>query len=232
MFEIVEKHSDFWLVYKYPGANFHSESGEIGVFESIKQQAIQEGIKTLFPVHRLDKVTSGLLIVATHEAANHALCTAFKDRQVEKYYLAISNKTPSKKQGSVVGDMEAARRGSWKLTKTKTNPAVTQFFSQSIAPHQRLFIVKPRTGKTHQIRVAMKSLGSAIAGDPLYSAQDASEFDRCYLHAYAIAFSLFGKEYRFSQLPKEGHLFLQDCFVKAIQNYAEPWNLSWPVIAI
>jgi tRNA pseudouridine32 synthase/23S rRNA pseudouridine746 synthase len=232
MFDILEKHPDFWLVYKHPGASFHSESGEMGVFESIKQQANQEGIKTLFPVHRLDKVTSGLMVVATHEAANHEFCAAFKDRQVEKYYVAISNKTPSKKQGSVIGDMEASRRGTWKLTKTKTNPAITQFFSQSIAPHQRLFIVKPRTGKTHQIRVAMKSLGSAIAGDPIYAAQEATKFDRCYLHAYALGFSLFGKDYRFTQLPKEGNLFLQECFAKAMQDYAEPWDLSWPVISV
>jgi tRNA pseudouridine32 synthase / 23S rRNA pseudouridine746 synthase len=232
MFEILEKHPDFWLVYKHPGTSFHSDSGEMGVFESIKQQAMQEGISTLFPVHRLDKVTSGLMLVATHEEANRELCAAFNHRHVEKYYLAISHKTPSKKQGSVIGDMEASRRGTWKLMTSKKNPAVTQFFSCSIAPHQRLFIVKPRTGKTHQIRVAMKSLGSAIAGDPLYSAQDASEFDRCYLHAYAIAFSLFGKNYRFTQLPKEGNLFLQECFLKAMQDYTEPWRLSWPVITI
>jgi tRNA pseudouridine32 synthase / 23S rRNA pseudouridine746 synthase len=231
MFDILEKNADFWLIYKYAGVSFHSESGEPGLFESIRQAAIQEGINSLFPVHRLDKVTSGLLLVATHEAANTHLCQIFQERQLEKYYLALSHKTPIKKQGALVGDMEPSRRGTWKLSKTKNNPAITQFFSQSIAPHQRLFLVRPRTGKTHQIRVAMKSLGSAIMGDPLYSAQDAASFDRCYLHAYALGFSLFGKDYRFRVLPKEGNLFLQDSFLQAMKDYAEPWDLSWPVIS-
>jgi tRNA pseudouridine32 synthase / 23S rRNA pseudouridine746 synthase len=232
MFDLLEKNADFWLVYKHPGASFHSDSGEIGVFETIKQLAFSEGIENLFPVHRLDKVTSGLMLVATHEAANRELCAMFEDRKIEKYYLAISDKTPSKKQGSVVGDMQASRRGSWKLTKTKLNPAITQFFSKSIAPYQRLFIVKPGTGKTHQIRVALKSLGAAIAGDPLYSAEHASDFDRCYLHAFCLRFSLFDKSYQFIQLPKEGILYLQDQFLQAMDEYMEPWNLNWPVISV
>jgi len=228
MFDILQKHSDFWLIYKHPGANFHSENGEIGLFEAIKQQAAAEGMKSIFPVHRLDKVTSGLLIVATNEKSNHELCRAFSEHQVEKYYLAISNKTPTKKQGSIIGDMEPARRGSWKLAKTKNNPAITQFFSQSIAPHQRLFILKPRTGKTHQLRVALKSVGAAIIGDPLYSAQNCAAYDRCYLHAYSIAFSLFDQFYRFQVLPKEGRIFMQDSFISAVERYSNPWSLDWP----
>ena len=61
--------------------------------------------------------------------------------------------------------MQKARNGAWKLCQSKENPAITRFESVSCEPNLRLFILKPQTGKTHQLRVAMKSLGSPILGD-------------------------------------------------------------------
>lgn len=58
--------------------------------------------------------------------------------------------------------MERSRRASWKLINSKENPAVTQFFSTAAQGGNRLFLCKPHTGKTHQIRVALKSVGSGI----------------------------------------------------------------------
>ena len=55
--------------------------------------------------------------------------------------------------------MQKARNGAWKLCQSKENPAITRFESVSCEPNLRLFILKPQTGKTHQLRVAMKSLG-------------------------------------------------------------------------
>ena len=62
--------------------------------------------------------------------------------------------------------------------------------SRSLAPNLRLFILQPKTGKTHQLRVAMKSLGSPILGDALYGGDSA---DRTYLHAYQLSFDYFGQ---------------------------------------
>ena len=226
MYSIIENNSEFVVIYKKPGASFHSESGEAGLFEMVRQQ---EGICGLFPVHRLDKITSGLLVMAKTPEVNRQLTDAFSQRQVQKYYLAMSTKKPNKKQGLIKGDMAPARRGAWKLLVTQENPAITQFFSKSSSAGRRLFIVKPHTGKTHQIRVALKSIGAPIAGDSLYGDSLQSEIcDRCYLHAYSLAFSLGDKQYRFTELPREGDFFNDDFFAAAIQEWREPWLLPWP----
>lgn len=229
MYDIVENNPEFVVIYKKPGASFHSESGDAGLFETVKRQ---EGFRELFPVHRLDKITSGLLVMAKTAEVNRLLTEAFSQRQVQKYYLAISAKKPSKKQGLIKGDMAPARRGAWKLLTSQDNPAVTQFFSKSISAGRRLFIIKPHTGKTHQIRVALKSIGAPIAGDSLYGDSVQSEAcDRCYLHAYSLAFSLGEKQHRFSELPREGEFFNDDFFADAIQEWREPWLLAWPQLA-
>src|SRR6187431_2622209 len=229
MYHVVENNAEFVVVYKKPGTSFHSESGEPGLFETIKQR---EKFSVLFPVHRLDKVTSGLLLMAKTPEVNRQLTDAFSQRQVKKYYLAISAKKPNKKQGLIKGDMTPARRGAWKLLPTQENPAVTQFFSKSINAGRRLFIVKPHTGKTHQIRVALKSISAPILGDGLYGDSAQSEVcDRCYLHAYSLAFSLGEKKYCFTELPCEGEFFSDDLFVAALQEWREPWSLPWPQLA-
>ncbi len=226
MYRILENHSDFVVIYKFPNTSFHSESGSPGVFETVKQR---ENFRELYPVHRLDKITSGLLVMAKNAATNHALTQAFANREVEKFYLAISTKKPAKKQGLVKGDMSPARRGSWKLLASSDNPAITQFFNKGLANGRRLFIVKPHTGKTHQIRVALKSLGAPILGDQLYSGQVSP--DRVYLHAYSLSFRLGNQLYRFSEEPAEGIYFTDAVFNTALGDWAEPWNLPWPAIA-
>lgn len=229
MYDIIENNPFFIIIYKKPNTSFHSENGEMGLFETVKQQ---EGFSELFPVHRLDKVTSGLLVMAKTAEVNRQLVDAFKQRQVEKYYLAISNKKPNKKQGLIKGDMAPSRRGAYKLLPTNENPAVTQFFSKSITAGRRLFIVKPHTGKTHQIRVALKSIGAPIAGDSLYGdAQLAAMADRCYLHAFSIGFSLGSNRYCFAQLPREGDYFCDDVFTSTVKEWSEPWLLPWPEMA-
>lgn len=228
MYEIIENHRNFVVIYKKPNTSFHSESGEPGVFETLKQR---EGFTELFPVHRLDKVTSGLLVMAKNAATNLALTQAFANREVEKFYLAISAKKPLKKQGLIKGDMAPARRGAWKLLPTHENPAITQFFNKGIGDGLRLFIVKPHTGKTHQIRVALKSLGAPILGDELYGGDHADALnDRTYLHAFSLGFLLNGEQYRFTAMPREGEHFCAESFASAIEEWREPWLLSWPVL--
>lgn len=223
MYDIIENHPNFVVIYKKPDTSFHSESGQPGVFETFKQR---EGFVELYPVHRLDKVTSGLLVMAKDAATNLALTQAFARREVEKYYLAISGKKPTKKQGLIKGDMAQARRGAWKLLTDTKNPAVTQFFSKGVGEGKRLFVLKPHTGKTHQLRVALKSLGAPIFGDELYGGQ--SPADRTYLHAFCLAFSLDNQDYRFTVLPREGEYFVGDIFTEALSEWREPWALHWP----
>jgi tRNA pseudouridine32 synthase / 23S rRNA pseudouridine746 synthase len=228
VYELIENNEHFLVIYKKPNTSFHSEDGERGLFETVKQT---QGLAELYPVHRLDKVTSGLLVMAKTATANQELVNQFKNREIQKFYLAISAKKPKKKQGLIKGDMESARRGAWKLLATHANPAITQFFSTSIGEGRRLFIVKPHTGKTHQIRVALKSIGAPIVGDALYSdAASCVDSDRVYLHAFSLAFKLNEQDYRFTELPREGDLFATAEFNTAIKEFLSPWQLAWPKI--
>jgi tRNA pseudouridine32 synthase/23S rRNA pseudouridine746 synthase len=223
-YDIIDEQPDFVVVYKKPGVSFHSETGEPGVFELVKQE---RGYRQLFPVHRLDKITSGILVMAKTVEANRELCEQFEQRKTEKFYLAISQKKPAKKEGAIKGDMQPARRGAWMLTKNLQNPAVTQFFSKGIGDGRRLFIIRPHTGKTHQIRVALKSLGAPIAGDHLYAELN-PDMDRAYLHAYSLRFCLGGQGYHYHCLPREGRWFLDELFLAAVLEYQQPWALPWP----
>ena len=222
MLPILFENSHLVVIDKPQPMDFHDDQGVPGVHSRLKQQL---GLTQLYPVHRLDKITSGLLLFAKTETACQALNLAFESHEVEKYYLAISKDKPKKKQGKICGDMERARRGAWKLLKSQHNPAVTQFFSYSLTPGVRLFLLKPRTGRTHQLRVAMKSLGAPILGDSLYAGQPS---DRVYLHAYAMRFSLFGEEYTFVQAPVQGEVFNTAQMEAFTTDMTTPWALPWP----
>jgi len=226
--DIIAKTDDFYVVYKDEGLSFHHDQGEQdGFFEIFRKFLIETNEDpNIFPVHRLDKVTSGLVIVARHQEAARIFGQMFEQKELDKYYLALSFKKPKKKQGLIKGDMEKSRRGTWKLMATSKNPAVTQFFSYSIVAGLRAFVIKPYTGKTHQIRVALKSIGSAISGDEAYGGGSS---DRTYLHAFAVEFKYGDKLYRYKCLPKTGELFNDEDFTKLIQTM-DPFELSWPRI--
>jgi len=219
--EAVFQNADFVVVSKSAGLNFHSEDSP-GLVVLVKQAL---GVEFLYPVHRLDKMTSGLVIFALNKKTAQAFQVMFELHLVQKFYLAISDKKPKKKQGWVIGDMLPARRGNWKLSKSKENPAKTQFMSQSIEPGLRLYLVKPITGKTHQIRVALKSIGAPILGDIRYSdVNEANLADRGYLHAFAIQFTLYGQSYQFVQPPTEGEVFLKTASKQLITRWEKPWD--------
>lgn len=226
-FHLVAKFDDFVVIAKTPGVSFHSEDGA-GLVVHVEQAL---GMK-LFPVHRLDKVTSGLLILARSSEAAAALTELFSQHQIQKYYLALSLDKPKQKQGWVKGDMVPARRGAYKLLNRMENPAVSYFISTGFqdAPVLpvgcRAFLIKPFTGKTHQIRVALKSMAAAIAGDELYQAQAA---DRVYLHAYALEFSWQGVLHQFVLPPAHGAWF-QAAEVQTLLStaWSAPWSLAFP----
>jgi tRNA pseudouridine32 synthase/23S rRNA pseudouridine746 synthase len=187
---------DGWIALNKPsGASIHSEDGITGYIANAELQLKQK----LWPVHRLDKVTSGILLVATSAEAAAHLSAQFAERTVCKYYLAVSARKPIKKQGWIKGDMEKARNGCWKLTRTLTNPAITQFVSHfDESTNTRFYLLKPSTGKTHQLRVAMKSISAPIHGDTRYGGTEA---DRAYLHAYYLSFEMKGQRIEVSCLP-------------------------------
>ena len=228
-FECIDEQSDFWVIHKHPGISMHCENNEIGLCQRVKTHFNAEAC---LPVHRLDKVTSGIVLLAKKPEAARELSLLFQSRQVEKFYIAISDRKPKKKQGLIIGDMAKARRGAWKLEKTRNNPAITQFFSRSIGEGRRLYWLKPNTGKTHQLRVALRSIGAPIVGDPLYysPAEEAKQWDRTYLHAYQLAFVSKGIEYCYREKPVCGQLFLNDPLLDCLKKEQNPSILPWPTL--
>lgn len=218
---LIFEHNDFIIAHKSAGVNFHSE-GEAGFVVQVSEYL---GIP-LFPVHRLDKMTSGLVILAKDSQTAAQFGKMFENREVEKYYLAISMRKPKKKMGWIKGDMASARRGDYKLLTTMENPAITQFVSCALRTHERFFLIKPHTGKTHQIRVALKSLGSPIAGDERYAqADEARKEERGYLHAYALRFRLNDEEFEFVSPPDEGERFVSIECKRQLEIWNHPWEL-------
>ena len=220
--EVIYENEDFVLVNKPQGLSFHSEEGEGLVVKLTRQLELEQ----LFSVHRLDKMTSGLILFAKSSAVANKLTKLFEQRTVQKFYLAISTRKPKKKQGWIKGDMGQARRGSYKFIESNDNPAITQFLSSAGRTHERFFLIKPHTGKTHQIRVALKSIGSPIAGDIRYAAvEEAKKEQRGYLHAYALNFTLNEEVYSFVCEPKEGERYNSDEFKEQLVVWKEPWKL-------
>lgn len=216
---ILHKHADFLVVHKPHGMSFHAESESIGFIESLYTIT---SYKELFPVHRLDKMTSGLCVVALNKSAAQAFGRLFEERRVSKLYVAISDKKPKKKQGLIKGGMSPSRRGQWKLTQTDVNVAETRFYSSSISPGKRLYFLEPKTGKTHQLRVAMKSIGAPILGDTRYGG---SESDRGYLHACYLSFLWKGEMEAYFLLPEASDSFNSESALLIQQFYDKKLNL-------
>ncbi len=219
---VVLDHPDFFVIDKPHGISVQNELDAQGI---LPVMCAQQAVDKLWLVHRLDKVTSGLLILAKNAQAASTLGKLFEARAIEKYYLALGSPKPKKKQGTVSGAMKKIRDGKWAFSQGGTGIATSQFFSKSVSAGIRLFLLKPLTGKTHQLRVMLKSLGSPILGDALYKG---IEQDRTYLHAYCLRFEYQGQLIQLTCPPFSGELFTnEDCQV-AMREYSEPWLISWP----
>jgi tRNA pseudouridine32 synthase/23S rRNA pseudouridine746 synthase len=224
--EILFEHPDFVVVNKPINVCVQNEHHQSGMLPILCQQL---KVEHLWLVHRLDKITSGILILAKNSQAAGIFGQLFEQKQIEKYYLAISSKKPKKKQGAVKGGMKKVRDGKWMLNSSDTAVAVSQFFSFSISAGLRLFLIKPLTGKTHQIRVALKSIGSPILGDELYKGEAS---DRTYLHAYCIRFIYQEQPICIICTPEKGDIFISDKTKLQVNNLTTPWTLKWPSITL
>lgn len=175
--EILYRHADFIAVNKPAGVSVQQENGVAAFLPAV---AAQLAVPRLWLVHRLDKATSGVLLLALHAEGASVLAQMFAHQAIRKTYWAVAAGKPVKKQGWVKGDMAKARRGGWKLLRSHHNPAITWFDSIGLGAGLRLYRMQPQSGKTHQLRVAMKSLGCPILGDTRYGGAEA---ERLFLHA-------------------------------------------------
>lgn len=148
-------------------------------------------------VHRLDKDTSGLIVLAKNERSQRVLQQQFEQRQVEKSYLALLDGHPPTQTGRVeapIGRDSRNRKKMAVVAKGKGREALSEYRVIESFPRHTLVEVDLLTGRTHQIRVHMAFLGCPVAGDRVYGKKKASlELQRQFLHAARLGLRLPGE---------------------------------------
>ena len=152
-------------------------------------------------VHRIDKDTSGLLVVAKSDAAHEGLARQFADHSLERAYMAICNGHPVPSAGTVderIGRSDANRKKMAVLPKdsSRGKHAVTHYKTVQRLEECTLVQCRLETGRTHQVRVHLASIGHALLGDPVYGRANARirpilkrlKFERQALHAAILGF--------------------------------------------
>ena len=149
-------------------------------------------------VHRLDRDTSGIIVMAKNEKAHIFLQEQFKARSINKRYLALVDGAPPTPTGRVeapIGRDPIRRQQMAILTPDKGREAVTEYLTKKSYAKHTLIEAHPLTGRTHQIRVHMAFLKCPIVGDVLYGRRKQSiELDRHFLHAYRLTILLPGHD--------------------------------------
>jgi 23S rRNA pseudouridine1911/1915/1917 synthase len=154
-------------------------------------------------VHRLDKETSGLIVVAKNDVAHRKLAAEFSGRRVKKTYIALVHGWPKKDHGTIASSIsrDAVRRTRMTTRRSGGREAITHYEVQRRIESRygkfALLELKIDTGRTHQIRVHMSSLGHPVVGDTLYGAPreisgkagPAISLQRNFLHAAALQFA-------------------------------------------
>jgi 23S rRNA pseudouridine1911/1915/1917 synthase len=159
-------------------------------------------------VHRLDKDTSGLIIVAKDDQARATLQRQFKRRQVVKTYLALVEDQVQPKEGVIEAPVGRDKRQRKKMAVVRRGrPARTTYRALEYFPRHTLLEVRPHTGRTHQVRVHLAWLGYPIVGDGVYGHRRQRLLrSRHFLHAARLRFShpVTGEEVAFeASLPPE-----------------------------
>jgi 23S rRNA pseudouridine1911/1915/1917 synthase len=140
-------------------------------------------------VHRLDKETSGCLVVAKSDAVHRLLAAQFAGREVKKVYVALVSGSPRFRSGVVdapIGRHATHRKKMAVRATGRGREAITEYRVLESAGGKSLIECHPRTGRTHQIRVHLKHLGCPVLGDPLYGHRGG--YSRHMLHAWKLEF--------------------------------------------
>lgn len=187
---IFDEESDFWILEKPAGSTY----------EEGRDFLLKKGYNP-FPVHRLDSMTTGLLIMAKTEIAKEYFESLFRARTISKQYLAVVWGEPKAKSGVIRANLVegASRHGGARVRvaeeKTKGSEAVTEW--TCLGSYQGMSFLKcePKTGRTHQIRVHLDHIGLPIVGDRDYLPQKVPRGLRGnvfashhLLHAYELSF--------------------------------------------
>ena len=145
-------------------------------------------------VHRLDRDTSGLLVLARSETVHAALQEAIRRREVEREYLALVAGRPGSRRGTIDAPIgrDRANRTVMSTRTDKPRDAVTHFEVVEELPGRALLLVRLETGRTHQIRAHMAAIGHPVCGDQAYGGRVSGRelgLERQFLHSARLTFS-------------------------------------------
>jgi 23S rRNA pseudouridine1911/1915/1917 synthase len=142
-------------------------------------------------VHRLDRDTSGLLVVARSSVAFEALREAIRERKVERRYVALVHGRPRSRSGRIDAPLGRGRRDPTRRSLDTEEPreAVTWFDVVELLPDRARLDVRLETGRTHQIRVHLAAIDLPVSGDPTYGVKGDLGLDRQFLHANRLRFT-------------------------------------------
>jgi 23S rRNA pseudouridine1911/1915/1917 synthase len=192
--DIVYEDDDVLVVDKPAGMVTHPAHGAtdgtlvnalLAHVETLPGERIRAGL-----VHRLDRDTSGLLLVAKTEAALATLGRAMQARYIEREYRGIVTGVPEDPEGTIRGAIGRDPRNRMKYTiRTEGKPAVTHYALRERLRSASELTFRLETGRTHQIRVHMAALGHPVLNDPLYGRSDARlPLPGQALHAWRLRF--------------------------------------------
>jgi len=222
--DIVYEDDDLLIVNKKSGMVVHPAAGN---FEKTLVNALlyrfnlSSGTSSIRPgiVHRIDKDTSGLLVVAKNDWAHEKLSEMIKNKEIERIYIALVDGNIPHETGTVDAPIgrDIDNRQRMMVTDINAKDAITHFKVLKRYNNQTLIKCKLETGRTHQIRVHMKYIGYPIYNDPVYGKRKETTSFGQFLHSTSIRFKhpRTNKEiYYEAPLPKEFQEYLDNIEVK------------------
>jgi len=194
--EILYEDEDVAVVNKPCGMVVHPAPGnETGTLVNALLYAMDDlsgigGVKRPGIVHRLDKDTSGLLMIAKNDQAHESLSGQLRERTMDKRYLAVVEGEMKEPSGRIEQPVARSKKDRKKMAiDPEGRYALTEWTLKENLRGAALLEVHILTGRTHQIRVHMQSIHHPVAGDPIYGAKNGVKAPRLMLHAWRLSFT-------------------------------------------
>jgi len=204
---IIYENDDFIIINKWSGIATQGGSKiNISIDHIIKDISEKYNL-----VHRLDRETSGLLIIAKNLQTTKILGKLFRDHLIFKLYLAVCEGSPKNNESEI--NLSIAD----KKDPSKSSNSVTRYKVFQTKNSLSNIIFSPKTGKTHQLRIVAKHLGCPIVGDTKYNKQHKYNFEKLKLNAHVLRFTINENNYEFiADLPDDFKIFLKKNSFKII----------------